>query len=194
MDNETRTDRRIVRSKQSIKKAFLELFAEKDLEQITVNEIAERANVNRGTVYLHFADKYDLLDKCMEDHIREIVSLCTKREVHPASPGMIRDPRPVFDYFRDHFPFFSAMFSNLRAAFFRERLLHFISDSLMDKRNHPEHKQAVDKELNAQFMASAFIGIAEWWIRHRMPHSAAFMADQVKQLFEKNQVYEVDPR
>jgi hypothetical protein len=38
-------------------------------------------------------------------------------------------------------------------------------------------------------MASAFIGIVEWWIRHQMPHSTQFMADQVRNLFEKNQVY-----
>lgn len=56
MENAVKTDRRILRTKQSITKSFLELFSEKDFEQITINEIAERANVNRGTVYLHYSD------------------------------------------------------------------------------------------------------------------------------------------
>lgn len=189
MENSVKTDRRIIRTKQSITKSFLELFSEKDLEQITINEIAERANVNRGTVYLHYSDKYDLLDKCIEDHISELISLCKKQEANPVSQGMVYNSKPVFDYIRDHFPFFSAMFSNQRASLFRDRLLHFISASLMDKMEGPDNEHVIDNELNAQFMASAFIGIVEWWIRHQMPHSRDFMADQVRKLFKKNQIY-----
>ncbi|WP_025690777.1 TetR/AcrR family transcriptional regulator [Paenibacillus zanthoxyli] len=189
MDNAVKTDRRILRTKQSITKSFLELFSEKEFEQITINEIAERANVNRGTVYLHYSDKYDLLDKCIEDHINELISLCKKREANPVSQGMVQEPKPVFDYLRDNFPFFSAMFSNQRAFLFRDRLLNFISVSLMDKMERPDNRPVIDNELKAQFMASAFIGIVEWWIRHQMPHSTQFMADQVRNLFEKNQVY-----
>ncbi len=36
------------------------LVLEKEPENITIVEIAEKANVNRGTVYLHFIDTYDL--------------------------------------------------------------------------------------------------------------------------------------
>ncbi|MDR6880346.1 TetR/AcrR family transcriptional regulator [Bacillus sp. 3255] len=189
MDSIVKTDRRILRTKQSITKAFLALFSEKDFEQITINEIAERANVNRGTVYLHYKDKYDLLDTCIEDHINELISLCKNRETDTVSQGMVHDPKPVFDFFRDNFPFFSAMFSNQRVFLFREQLLNFISVNLMMKMKRHDNKPDVDSELKAQFMASAFIGIVEWWIRHQMPHSTQFMADQVRNLFEKNQIY-----
>lgn len=189
METKIKTDRRILRSKQSIIKSFLELFSEKDFEQITINEIAERANVNRGTIYLHYSDKYDLLDKCIEDHINELISLCTKREIHIDNQGMVQDPKPIFDYFHDHFPFFSAMFSNQRVFLFREQLLTFISVNLMAKMKKPDNQTDIDHELKAQFMASAFIGIVEWWIRHQMPHSTQFMAEQVRNLFENNQVY-----
>jgi len=189
MENAVKTDRRILRSRQAITKAFLELFAEKEFDQITINEIADRANVNRGTVYLHYADKYDLLDKCIEDHVNEFISLCRNREANPAGQGMVHEPLPVFEYFREHFRFFFAMFSNERVILFRDRLLHFLSDNLVEKVDSGTEDTAADKEIKAQFLASAFIGVVEWWIRHRMPHSAAFMAEQVKDLFEKNQVY-----
>src|SRR6478752_6715230 len=108
MENAIKTDRRILRTKQSIRKSFLELFAEKEFEHITINEIAERANVNRGTVYLHYNDKYDLLDTCIEEHINELISLCKNRENDSVSQGMVHDPKPIFDYFHAHFPFFAA--------------------------------------------------------------------------------------
>ncbi|NQX61217.1 TetR/AcrR family transcriptional regulator [Paenibacillus qinlingensis] len=189
MESVVKTDRRILRTKQSITKSFLELFSEKDFEQITINEIAERANVNRGTVYLHYSDKYDLLDTCIEEHINELISLCTKREDDTVNQAMVQEPKPVFDYFREHFPFFSAMFSNQRAFLFRDQLLNFISVNLMIKMERPDNLPIIDNKIKAQFMASAFIGIVEWWIRHHMPQSTQFMADQVRNLFENNQVY-----
>jgi AcrR family transcriptional regulator len=69
MTTGTKIDRRILKTKEAINKAFLELFSDKEFEQITINDIADRANVNRGTIYLHYTDKYDLLNKCIDDHL-----------------------------------------------------------------------------------------------------------------------------
>ncbi|AIQ65369.1 hypothetical protein PSTEL_21840 [Paenibacillus stellifer] len=187
MEHAVKTDRRILRTKQSITKSFLELFEEKDFEAITINDIAERANVNRGTIYLHYMDKYDLLDKCIEERINELISLCKRGDADEVNQELIHEPKPFFDYLRDHFPFFSSMFSNQRTFVFRDRLQQFISVSLMDKLNKQGNKSDVENEINAQFMTSAFIGVVEWWVRNQMPHSTDFMADQVRKLFEKNQ-------
>ena len=59
-------DRRIQKTRQLIMNTFIDLLAEKGFEKITINDISERANINRGTVYLHYVDKFDLLDKCTE--------------------------------------------------------------------------------------------------------------------------------
>jgi AcrR family transcriptional regulator len=71
-------DRRIQKSKQTIMEAFMTLVLEKELENITIGEIAEKANVNRGTIYLHFTDKYDLRDKCLEDYLTQLTKACTQ--------------------------------------------------------------------------------------------------------------------
>ncbi len=62
-----RVDPRIKRTRQLLLKAFEELLAEKSLEAITVQDITDRATVNRATFYAHFEDKYDLLDQAFED-------------------------------------------------------------------------------------------------------------------------------
>lgn len=61
-------DRRIQKTQDAIFEAFVGLMAEKNFEQITINGIVDRANVNRGTIYLHYQDKYDLLDQCIATH------------------------------------------------------------------------------------------------------------------------------
>ena len=67
-----KVDRRVLKSQQSMKKAVIELMTEKNFDDITIQDIADRANVNRGTIYLHYQDKFDLLDKLIEAHINEL--------------------------------------------------------------------------------------------------------------------------
>jgi len=55
-------DLRVRRTRQAIEKAFLELLAERDFQAITVQDIADRAMVNRATFYDHFTDKYVLFE------------------------------------------------------------------------------------------------------------------------------------
>lgn len=62
MSRTFREDPRIRRTRQLIVQAFQELLGEQDFESLTIQEIADRATVNRVTVYAHFADKYALLD------------------------------------------------------------------------------------------------------------------------------------
>jgi AcrR family transcriptional regulator len=187
---EKKVDRRIIKTKEAINRAFLELFSEKELEQITINEIADKANVNRGTVYLHYSDKYDLLDQCIEEHLNNLISFCGKHGLATPSASINPDElQLVFDYLGEHFRFFSAILSNQRASLFRERLLQFISSSVEEKLDQQVKDKAMDNEINAQFMSSAFVGILEWWILKQMPHPPVYMADQVRHLFEKNEVY-----
>lgn len=56
-----KNDPRILRTRQLIVDAFISLTSEKDFNQITVRDIAEKATINRATFYAHFDDKFDLL-------------------------------------------------------------------------------------------------------------------------------------
>lgn len=53
----TKEDRRIVKTKSALFDAFLALLSEKIYEEITVNEICERAGIRRATFYKHYNDK-----------------------------------------------------------------------------------------------------------------------------------------
>jgi len=62
LDNSKTMDRRVRRSLERISRAFGQLIQEKPIDSITVQDIAERADINRSTFYQHFEDKYALLD------------------------------------------------------------------------------------------------------------------------------------
>ena len=68
---EKRQDPRIRRTRQLLVGAFRELVEEKGFQSVTVQDITERATVNRSTFYAHFEDKYDLFDHVIHESFDE---------------------------------------------------------------------------------------------------------------------------
>ena len=66
------TDRRIVRTRLAIQDALVSLIKEKGFDAVTVSNIVDLANINRGTFYLHYKDKFDLLEKTETETIEEL--------------------------------------------------------------------------------------------------------------------------
>ncbi len=77
-----REDPRVLRTQQLLLQAFSDLFSEKGFHAMTVQDITERAGVNRGTFYSHFEDKYAILEWWLREQFRQRV----------ASPVLISEP------------------------------------------------------------------------------------------------------
>lgn len=59
---------RTAQTRARIKRALIELMGEKGFDALTISDVTRRARINRGTFYLHFVDKYDMLEK-LEDEL-----------------------------------------------------------------------------------------------------------------------------
>ena len=68
---EEKLDPRVKRTRQLLEKAFLEVASEKGFQAVSVQDITERAGVNRATFYAHFPDKYVLLDYSVRQGFRQ---------------------------------------------------------------------------------------------------------------------------
>lgn len=195
METATKADRRIARTKEAIKKAFLELISEKEFNQITINDIADRANVNRGTVYLHYMDKYDLNQKIIDDLLNEMLSACPYMiAVQIQSTDRIggyEALRSLFLHVKANHPFYSSMLASSQATVFRERMLQIIMSTIQKQLDLRGINEGMDAELITHFTASAFVGSMEWWIRNGMPHSPQYMAEQLMSLFVRTQIFEI---
>ncbi len=70
-------DRRIVKTKASIKNAFMLLMVKKQLNKISVSDVAAKAQINRSTFYLHYSDVPAVLTD-IENEIAEEIENCIK--------------------------------------------------------------------------------------------------------------------
>jgi AcrR family transcriptional regulator len=67
------TDPRIVRSRRMLMESLLKLLKNKEFENISVQEIADDATLNRATFYLHYPDKNALLQAMTESRFRDLM-------------------------------------------------------------------------------------------------------------------------
>jgi AcrR family transcriptional regulator len=179
----TKVDRRIAKSQIAIKNAVIELMSEKSFDDITIQDIADRADVNRGTIYLHYMDKYDLLDKMIEEHIENLRELCQS-----ASEMTFQEGNYVwFEYFERNYLFFSTMLASKGAPYFRSRFLDLVIEEYKDEVNVTEGKNnGLNDVVILQFFGSAIVGAVEWWFKNGMPLPARVMAEQTGALLDRN--------
>lgn len=67
-------DRRVRKTRAALKKSLSSLLLQKNINDISVRELTEHADINRGTFYLHYRDVFDLLEQCEEDLLNEFRS------------------------------------------------------------------------------------------------------------------------
>ena len=65
------TDRRVQRTRELLQKALIELIRERGHDAITIQDIADRANIGRTTFYLHYSSKDELFMSCHEAIVGE---------------------------------------------------------------------------------------------------------------------------
>ena len=94
-------DPRVKRTHQLLQQALQELSQEKCFASITVQDIAERATLNRATFYAHFEDKYELLDSIVREKFQQEVA----SKLPPGSRWGVNTLRvlieAVFDFLRE---------------------------------------------------------------------------------------------
>ena len=178
-----KVDRRILKSQEAIKTAFIELMSEKNFDDITIQDISDRANVSRGTIYLHYMDKFDLLNKLIQEHIDEMRIIC-----HSAAELNYPDGNlPWFEYLERHFLFFSTMLASKGAPSFRSQFVDFLIEEFKGEVNTAEGKnRGFNEEVLLQFVVTSYVGVVEWWITNGMPYPPHVMSQQVGMLLERN--------
>lgn len=179
-----KVDRRIVKTQEALKKAVIDLMSEKNFDDITIQHIADRANVNRGTIYLHYQDKFDLLDKLIEAHLNELVEMDEWACKMDWNDALV----PYFEYFERNYLFFSTMLASKGApSSFRTRLLASFMEGFRGEIDRESGRNTdMNDEVLLQYAGTAYVGIIEWWIKNGMPHPPQVMAKQVGTLLGRS--------
>ncbi|WP_207694381.1 hypothetical protein DOK67_0000973 [Enterococcus sp. DIV0212c] len=179
----SKVDRRILKSKQAIQISFLTLLMQNGFDEITVKDLADQANIARKTFYLHYLDKYDLLDQVVDEHLAKLRVICDQKKEKKLIEGTII----WFNYFNEHKAFFQALFKSKSTLSFREKLLDFTIGEL-EKKIIPlsNINKNIDQVILLKFLGIAVMGIIESFVLEEISRDTTTVAKQVGELVQRN--------
>ena len=180
-------DPRVIRTRQLLRDALVSLIAEKGFDAITVQDIADRATLNRATFYLHYQDKHDLLIKSLHDAIDELMADIgpTEENAQLIFDGPQRPIVQVFHHVAQHARFFQVMMGAEGVPSFiagvRDYMAAITLHWLTVVQPAPE-KSIVPLEIVANSLSWSLLGVLIWWLDHDLPQSPEYMAEQFRLL------------
>ncbi|WP_427127343.1 TetR-like C-terminal domain-containing protein (plasmid) [Priestia megaterium] len=179
------TDPRILRTRQLIKEAFVELLEEMDFQKITVNRLAERATINRVTFYLHYRDIPDMLEKMANDMIDDISTIFNNASINQISSDEIswKIIEDLLEYIAENSKLYKSLLASKRVTIFRDRLTLFLRESIVTKieeKGKSSHilTEVVKEDILIWYETSALIGTIISWLHNDMPYTPSFLAQQ----------------
>ncbi|CAK6481359.1 hypothetical protein BFRIPC_00021 (plasmid) [Peribacillus frigoritolerans] len=168
-------DLRVIRTKNAIKNALVELIEEKGFEAITVKDITKIANINRGTFYTHYQDKFDLMAKCQEEITQEMSSIAKQKfpdviaeiGTNSSSTAPFTLAVSIFEFLNENSRFMKAVLSQKGDLSFQIKLKDFMWKTLFENDKNSlinECDLLVPGQYLASYMASAHIGVIQQWL------------------------------
>jgi AcrR family transcriptional regulator len=183
----SRVDPRVIRTRQLIKDALIDLLQEMEINKITVNKLAERATINRVTFYLHYRDIPDMLEKMAQEMVEDIEKIMTSTENTSDSSEDIKWLKllDLLEYIADNAKFYKVVLGSRRTPIFTERLLNILSDAITERTENDSFLATKDipKDIAIWYGSSALIGTIVKWLHRDMPYTPQYLAKKLYMLF-----------
>ncbi|GAB4579898.1 MAG: TetR/AcrR family transcriptional regulator [Anaerolineales bacterium] len=183
----TQEDRRIRRSKKLLSQALIELTLEKNYEEITIQDITDRADVGYRTFFRHYADKDELLKDTLATTMLELREL-----IGPPTPDMFIVPGfdvleetygvILFEHIQKHSDLYRVLLRSERSVI--ESLIAFAIEEF--KANFaPLTQSDIPAEIVANHLVSATFALVRWWLDQGMPYPPEKMGEYHARLIIK---------
>lgn len=172
-------DRRVRRSRRQLADALLELIVEQGYDAITIQAIADRADVNRATFYLHFSSKEELLLAALRERFDELVAMMDA--VAPPEPPWSNEAydRLLFEHIAEHAALYRALLGERGLGLVIHQVIAYIAQ-VIDRDLREQMPEGVQLDAPApvvsHFYAGALFALIKWWLEQEMPLPAAEMA------------------
>jgi AcrR family transcriptional regulator len=179
----TKADRRSDRTRRLLSAALIELMLEQRYDEITVQDIIDRADIGRSTFYAHYLDKEDLLVSGFTQ-----VFDALSQEQHEdgkgtsqALPSLVR----FFQHVQDHHQLYKSLVrgGGIDRLFkkSRQHMCRNIEQQLAELLP-PGQAPAALLPLVADYLSGAIMSMLTWWLDNEMPYTPEQMDTLFQQL------------
>ncbi|HKY53630.1 MAG TPA: TetR/AcrR family transcriptional regulator [Anaerolineales bacterium] len=178
-------DRRTRRTRQLLRDALLGLLKEKRYDDISVQDIIERADVARSTFYIHYLDKDDLLvgkGGVFASNLGHHVEWRVHEEKNSES---IFPTRAWFQHIQAQDPILKIIAKDSAMDLAMKTLHGILRNDIQAKvqgylQNNKD--DSIPSSMVIDYLASSLMTLIKWWVKHDMPYSPQQMDEMFQSL------------
>lgn len=176
-------DRRTIRTKRVIHNAFIALLKEKPLNKITVSELSEKADLGRGTFYLHYKDVYDLYEQIEDKLYTELGKIVDASYVENKDMDIKVLSQTILEYVSSN----KEAFKLFALSESYSKHLHKLRVLFCDKifQYDKEESISLQERIDIVFLVSGITGIIEEWLAGDIDISQEQLAVQLHEIIVK---------
>ncbi len=178
-------DRRARRTQDAIIAAAVSLILEKGADALTIRDITERADYNRGTFYLHFPGKPELLQFLLEDFLQGLGQAYASPYANLTEvdmTGLLPSTMPVFEYienYQDQFKALMTMHGDMALRINNVFRDYLTQDFILVTE---DSEQVINYDIMLSYLVSATVGVIMHWAEVGFKYSAHYMGEQLTAL------------
>lgn len=198
MSKQKKEDLRIIRTREAIKIALIELLEYQNFDTVTVKDLTTKANINRGTFYAHFQDKYDLMSQYQDEIMMELRSIVHDNYSSVLHSVHVKNIVPqkviisIFSYFRKNKRILRVLFGLNGDSKFQDKMKDFIWETVFQDSSEAilnKSQFLVPTEYFISYVTSAHFGIIQKWLSNDCQESPEKMAEIITIMTIKGPMY-----
>ncbi len=152
------------RSRQLIRQAYMELLKEKDLNKITVTDIVNRADINRGTFYAHYPDVRGVTEEIENEFISEMLLILSEFKYE----SFFKNPTPLLlkisRFLEKDENFYKVLIRSNNSEIFLEKLKALFTDHMLSDTDIPSGiKNSKAVSLRICYFAGGIVNLYKQW-------------------------------
>lgn len=170
---------------------MIRLLHEKDFKEISVTDIVQQADLNRGTFYRHYQYKEDLLGDILDDVTTDLIH--SYREPYLSSETfeistMTSSAVKLFDHVSRYAYFYTLIIQPGSLSGLQNQICQVLKKlALQDLADTQRSDPKLNLELHASYQAYAILGMIVEWINGGFEYSSEYMAEQLVEFIRLNQ-------
>lgn len=180
-------DRRVRKTKKLIKDSLTKLMREKGVKDITVRELSDLADINRGTFYTHYKDVFDLLEQIEQEMFEEFNDTISKYSAQDVleNPGLILSQ--IFTFLGANSELCISLIGKNGDIAFVDKLKDLVRHKFLYEWVGDDY--IPNKEYFCSYIISGFVGLIQYWLETGMQKTPEEMTKVSTNILEYYEEY-----
>lgn len=185
-----KNDRRISKSTKALKNALITLMEKKDFKKISITDIVQLADLNRGTFYKHYETKEELLNELIDDVMEDLVQSYREPYLHTDSftiAELTTSTVKIFEHVESFGNFYTIIVNSNVLPGFQNRICNVLKQlAQSDLVVEMSPNERINAELLSSYNAYAIFGLIVEWVRGGFKYTPTYMAEQLIEILSNH--------